>query len=334
MASRLHDRHLLDIADLSREEIVGLIEQARELKVARREGRETPRLAGRHICLVFEKTSTRTRVAFEVAAHEQGAHVTYLDGSTSQMGHKESARDTARVLGRLYQGIAYRGFRQATVEELAAHAGVPVWNALTDESHPTQVLADVMTMAEHSPRPLAGTAYAFLGDTAGNMGRSLLMGGAILGMDVRLVAPRERWPDAELVERARRAAAASGARLTLTEDLEAGVSGVDFVHTDVWLSLGEPEAAWEERIRLLEPYRVDARVMAATGNPGARFMHCLPAFHDRETSVGARIFERFGVAEMEVSDEVFESPASIVFDQSENRMHTIKALMVATLTAG
>lgn len=334
MTSRSHDRHLLDIADLSREKLLGLIELARELKVARREGREKARLAGRHICLVFEKTSTRTRVAFEVAAHEQGAHVTYLDGSTSQMGHKESARDTARVLGRLYGGIAYRGFRQATVEELAAHAGVPVWNALTDVSHPTQVLADVMTMAEHSPRPLAETAYAFLGDAAGNMGRSLLMGGAILGMDVRLVAPRDRWPDAELVERARAAAAGSGARLTLTEDVEAGVKGVDFVHTDVWLSLGEPEAAWEERIRLLEPYRVDARVMAATGHPQARFMHCLPAFHDRETSVGARIFERFGVAEMEVSDEVFESPASIVFDQSENRMHTIKALMVATLTEG
>jgi ornithine carbamoyltransferase len=331
VTASLRGRHLLAPTDLSAVETLALLDLAAVLKGARRAGREEPRLAGRQVCLVFEKTSTRTRAAFEVAARQQGAGVTYLDAQTSQVGHKESVPDTARVLGRLYDGIAHRGHGQAAVEALAAHAGVPVWNALTDEWHPTQLLADVMTMREVAHAPLGEIAFAFLGDAAGNMGRTLLVGGALLGMDVRLVGPRARWPEPALVEQARDLATRSGARVTVTEDLDEGVRGARFVHTDVWLSLGEPAEAWEERIRLLRPYRVDRRVMGATGDPDARFMHCLPAFHDLGTSVGRDIHARFGLDGMEVSDEVFESPASIVFEQAENRMHTIKALLVATL---
>jgi ornithine carbamoyltransferase len=327
----LRRRHLLAPLDLTREETLHLLDLAAELKAARRDGSEQRRLAGRRICLLFEKTSTRTRCAFEVAAFDQGAHVTYLDGQTSQLGHKESVADTARVLGRMYDGIGYRGFGQSVVEELARHAGVPVWNGLTTEWHPTQLLADLLTMREHAGRPLEEIAYAFLGDVGGNMGATLLVGGALLGMDVRLVGPRARWPEQWVVDRARSLAASSGARVTLTDDLEEGLPGAHFVHTDVWLSMGEPPAAWAERIEMLERYRVDASVMAATRRPDARFMHCLPAFHDTATKVGAEIATRHGVTSMEVTDEVFESDASVVFDQSENRLHTMKAVMVATL---
>jgi ornithine carbamoyltransferase len=331
MTIDLRGRSLCKELDLTPDELRGLVALAGELKTAKRERREQPRLPGRNVALVFEKTSTRTRCAFEVAAHDQGAAVTYLDPSGSQVGHKESARDTARVLGRMFDGIQYRGAAQATVEELAAYAGVPVWNGLTDDWHPTQMLADVLTMEEQTRRPLSEVAYAFLGDARFNMGRSLLVTGAMLGADVRLVAPRTLWPDDALVAQAREIATRTGAQVTLTEDVAAGVAGVDVVHTDVWVSMGEPAAVWDERVALLRPYQVNADVMAATGNPDARFMHCLPAFHDRTTTVGAEVFARTGMDGLEVTDEVFESPASVVFDQAENRMHTIKALMVATM---
>jgi len=327
----LHGRSLTKLLDLSPREIAHLLDLAASLKAARYGGYERPRLVGKQIALIFEKTSTRTRCAFEVAATDQGAHTTYLGPNDSQMGHKESVADTARVLGRMYDGIQYRGFSQATVEALAAHAGVPVWNGLTDAFHPTQVLADLLTMSEHAEKPLSYVAYAFLGDARNNMGNSLLVGGAKMGMDVRLVAPRAYWPADDLVAMCRALADETGARITLTEDVAEGVRDVDFVHTDVWLSMGEPEAAWEARIRDLSPYRVDAAVMERTENPSACFMHCLPAFHDRGTRVGETMHAKFGLESLEVTDEVFESPASIVFDQAENRMHTIKALLVATL---
>ena len=327
----LHGRHFLKLLDYSPDEIRYLLDLAAELKAAKRAGTEVEHLRRKEICLIFEKTSTRTRCSFEVAAYDQGAHVTYLDPLSSQMGHKETVKDTARVLGRIYDGIEYRGFGQEVVETLAEHAGVPVWNGLTNEFHPTQILADMLTMREHSAKPLEEIAYAFLGDARSNMGNSLMVGGVKLGMDVRLVAPRDRWPEAGLVETAREIAAGTGARLTLTDDVAAGVKGADYLHTDVWVSMGEPKEVWAERIRLLSPYQVNAATMAATGNPGTKFMHCLPAFHNADTKVGKDMLEHHGISEMEVTEEVFESPASIVFDQAENRMHTIKAVLVATI---
>lgn len=332
MPVNLKNRHFLKIHDFSRSEIRFLLDLSRDLKRAKYAGTESRRLAGKNVALIFEKDSTRTRCAFEVAAADQGAHSTYLGPSGSQIGKKESMRDTARVLGRMYDGIEYRGHGQAIVEELARWAGVPVWNGLTDEFHPTQILADLLTMEEHSDRPLHRLAFSFLGDARNNMGNTLMIGGALMGMDVRLGAPRGLWPQDDLVALSRELAAASGGKVTLTEDPAAAVSGCDFVHTDVWVSMGEADSVWAERIRLLKPYQVNAALMAAAG-PGARFMHCLPAFHDRRTKVGEEIFAKFGLDGMEVTDDVFESPASVVFDQAENRVHTIKAVMVATLGA-
>jgi ornithine carbamoyltransferase len=329
----LKGQDLLDVGALSKEQFVALLDLASELKAAKRSGTERQHLVQKEIVLIFEKTSTRTRCAFEVAAYDQGAHVTYLGPEGSQIGHKESMKDTARVLGRMYDAIEYRGFSQDLVEILAKYAGVPVYNGLTDEFHPTQMLADVLTMREHSTKPLEQTAYAFLGDARNNMGRSLLETGAMLGMDVRLVAPKELWPAADFIDIHRARAAQTGARITVTDDIDQGVKGADFLHTDVWVSMGESHDVWGQRIKLLQPYQINAGVMQKTGNPNAKFMHCLPAFHNRETKVGAEIFEHFGIDCMEVTEEVFESPASIVFDQAENRMHTIKAILVATLGA-
>ncbi len=331
MGYNLRNRSLTKLLDFDPDEIRFLLKLAADLKAAKYGGYEQPRLAGKNIALIFEKTSTRTRVAFEVAAYDQGAHVTYLGPSGTQIGHKESMKDTARVLGRIYDGIEYRGFGQSIVEELAEYAGVPVWNGLTDEFHPTQILADVLTMSEHSHKPLTEIAYCYLGDARNNMGNSLLVGGSKLGMDVRLCAPRDLWPADGLVATCREIAAGTGARITLTEDPAEGVAGVDFLYTDVWVSMGEEPSVWEERVRLLLPYQVNADLVALTGNPAVKFMHCLPAFHDRATKVGAEMFERFGLDGMEVTNDVFESERSIVWDQAENRMHTIKAVMVATL---
>jgi ornithine carbamoyltransferase len=327
----LRGRSLLEFSELSREEARYLLDLAARVKREKREGTRERRLAGKNICLIFEKTSTRTRCAFEVAAYDEGMGVTNLDPSGSQIGHKESIKDTARVLGRMYDAIEYRGFSQAAVEELARESGVPVYNGLTDESHPTQMLADLLTMEEHAGKPLEKIAFCYLGDARNNMGNSLMLAGALMGMDVRLAAPRALWPEAARIERGRSLASASGAKVTLTEDPREGVAGCDFVYTDVWVSLGEPPERWEERIKLLMPYRVDATLMRATGNPAAKFLHCLPAFHDRHTKVGEEIGKRWGLDGIEVTDEVFESKASVVFDQSENRMHTIKALLIATL---
>jgi ornithine carbamoyltransferase len=331
MAFNLRDRHFLKELDLTPDELRFLLRLAADLKAAKYGGYEVPRLRGKNIALIFEKDSTRTRCAFEVAAYDQGAHVTYLGPTGSQMGNKESVRDTARVLGRMYDAIEYRGFGQAVVEELAQYAGVPVYNGLTNEFHPTQILCDLLTMSEHSDKPLREIAYCFLGDARNNMGNSLMVGGCKLGMDVRLCAPKSLWPAPDLVTTCRAIAAETGARLTLTEEIGEGVLGADYLHTDVWVSMGEPAEVWQERIALLTPYRITRDVMAATGNPETKFMHCLPAFHDRLTKIGAQIAEQFGIDCMEVSDEVFESPRSVVFDQAENRMHTIKAVMVATL---
>ncbi|POX51603.1 ornithine carbamoyltransferase [Streptomyces sp. Ru72] len=327
----LAGRHFLKELDFSAEEFRGLIELAAELKAAKKAGTETRYLTGKNIALVFEKTSTRTRCAFEVAAADQGAHTTYLDPAGSQIGHKESVKDTARVLGRMFDAIEYRGHGQDVVEELAAHAGVPVYNGLTDEWHPTQMLADVLTMTEHCDKPLTEIAFAYLGDARNNMGNSYLVTGALLGMDVRVVGPRVLWPEQTVVEAAQRLAEDSGARITLTEDVKEGVRGADFVATDVWVSMGEPKEVWDERIALLGPYAVTMDVLRATGNDEVRFLHCLPAFHDLGTAVGREIHERHGLTELEVTDEVFESGHSVVFDEAENRMHTIKAILVATL---
>jgi len=327
----LKGRHFLNLLDFSRDEILYLLDLSADLKAQKKAGTEREQLRQKEICLIFEKTSTRTRCSFEVAAYDQGAHVTYLDPQSSQMGHKESVKDTARVLGRLYDGIEYRGFDQDLVQVLADYAGVPVYNGLTDEWHPTQILADVLTMREHSSKPLEQIAYAFLGDARNNMGNSLLEGGAALGMDVRLVAPRELWPHDELVEQCRALGAQTGARITLTDSVEEGVRGADFLYTDVWLSMGEPAGEWDKRIDQLLPYQVNKEVMAATGNPDVRFMHCLPALHNRETEVGRQVYDRRGLEALEVTEEVFESPQSVVFEQAANRMHTIKALMVATI---
>jgi len=331
MAFNLRNRSFVKELDFTPEELRFLLKLSADLKAAKYGGYERPRLAGKNIALIFEKTSTRTRCAFEVAAYDQGAHVTYLGPEGSQIGHKESMKDTARVLGRMYDGIEYRGFGQERVEELARFSGVPVWNGLTNEFHPTQFLADALTMIEHSPKPMEQISYCFAGDARYNMGNSLMIGGCKLGMDVRLCAPRPLWPQAALVEQARAIASQTGARLTLTEDVAEGVRGVDYVHTDVWVSMGEADSVWAERIRLLQPYQVNAALLELTGNPQVLFMHCLPAFHNRETKIGEQIFQKFGLEAMEVTEEVFESPRSIVWDQAENRVHTIKAVMVATL---
>ena len=331
MAFNLRNRSFVKLLDFTPREILFLLDLSKDLKAAKYGGYEQPRLRDKNIALIFEKSSTRTRTSFEVAAYDQGAHVTYLGPSGSQIGHKESMKDTARVLGRVYDGIEYRGFAQATVEELAEYAGVPVWNGLTNEFHPTQILADVLTMMEHSYRNLPEIAYCYLGDARYNMGNSLMVGGCKLGMDVRLCAPRGLWPEVELVERCKVIAQETGARLTLTESVEEGVKGVDYIHTDVWVSMGEPDSVWEERIELLKPYQVNMETMNLTGNPSVKFMHCLPAFHNRETVIGEEIYQKYDLDGMEVTEDVFESGRSIVFDQAENRMHTIKAVMVATL---
>ncbi|MGW6703961.1 ornithine carbamoyltransferase [Streptomyces sp. NPDC054956] len=331
MATDLVGRSFLKELDFSAAEFRGLIELAAELKAAKKAGTERRRLQGKNIALIFEKTSTRTRCAFEVAAADQGAHTTYLDPSGSQMGHKESVKDTARVLGRMFDGIEYRGDAQDTVEQLAEHAGVPVFNGLTDDWHPTQMLADVLTMTEHCAKPLERIAFAYLGDARFNMGNSYLVTGALLGMDVRIVAPKAYWPAEPVVTAARELAAGSGARITLTEDLDEGVGQADFVLTDIWVSMGEPKEVWDERIEALSPYAVTMDVLRATGNPDVKFMHCLPAFHDLGTKVAREIHERHGLESLEVTDEVFESAHSVVFDEAENRLHTIKAVLVATL---
>ena len=331
MSCNLKNRSFLKLLDFTPEEIEYLLDLAADLKRAKKEGTENPRLTGKNIALIFEKTSTRTRCAFEVAAHDQSAHVTYLGPTGSQIGVKESMRDTARVLGRMFDGIEYRGFGQDIVEELAQYAGGPVWNGLTNEFHPTQILADFLTMREHTDKPLNQVSYAYLGDARYNMGNSLLVGGAKMGMDVRIVAPKALQPAKELVDQCQAIARETGARITITDNPEAGVKGCDFVLTDVWVSMGEPAEVWKERIGLLKPYQVNSALMAATGNPECKFMHCLPAYHNLETKVGREVYEKFGLDGVEVTEEVFESPASIVFDEAENRMHTIKAVMVATL---
>ena len=331
MPVNLKGRSLITLKDFSSAEIRYLLDLSLDLKRKKRAGIRGNLLEGRNIVLLFEKTSTRTRCAFEVAAYDQGAHVTYLGPTGSQIGHKESVADTARVLGRMYDGIEYRGFGQDRVETLARYAGVPVWNGLTDEFHPTQVVADVMTMVEHAGRPPEEISFCYLGDARNNVGNSLMVGAAKLGMDVRLCAPRSNWPEEILVERCREWAAESGGSVTLTESVAEGVKGADFLYTDVWVSMGEPAEKWAERIELLLPYQVNAEAMAATGNPDVKFLHCLPAFHNRDTKVGEQIFEEFGLDGMEVTEDVFESEASVAFDQAENRMHSIKAIMVATL---
>lgn len=331
MSYNLRNRHFLALRDFTPQEIGFLLKLSADLKTAKYAGTEVPRLTGKEIALIFEKDSTRTRVGFEVAAHDQGAHVTYLGPSGSHLGKKETVKDTARVLGRVYDAIEYRGFGHPIVETLAQYAGVPVYNGLTDEFHPTQILADFLTMQEHSDKPLREIAYCFMGDAGNNMGDSLLIGGAKMGMDVRLCAPKSLWPDQAIRDEADAIAAETGARIMLTGDVDAAVAGADFIYTDVWVSMGEPKEKWAERIELLTPYQVNADVMAKTGNPRTRFMHCLPAFHNAETEVGAEIENTFGITAMEVTEEVFESPASIVFDQAENRLHTIKAVLVATL---
>jgi len=327
----LRGKHFLKLADFSPEEITYLIDLAAELKAAKKEGREEQKLVGKEIALIFEKDSTRTRCAFEVAAYDQGAHVTFIGPSGSHMGHKETVKDTARVLGRMYDAIEYRGFGQNVAEELAEHAGVPIYNGLTDEWHPTQILADFLTFREHASKPLNEVAFCYLGDARFNMADSYLVGGAKLGMDVRIASPKSLWPRDEIAELARSVAAETGAQITITEDAGEAVRGCDVLLTDVWVSMGEPDEVWAERIELLKPYQVNAETMATTGNPDVKFMHCLPAFHNAETQVGKEIFEKFGMEALEVTEEVFESPASLVWDEAENRLHTIKAVMVATL---
>ncbi|EBZ5132407.1 ornithine carbamoyltransferase [Salmonella enterica subsp. enterica serovar Saintpaul] len=332
MSVCLKKRNFLKLLDFTPVEIQYLIDMAIQLKADKKAGREKKKLVDKNIALIFEKTSTRTRCAFEVAAFDQGAQVTYIGSSGSQIGHKESMKDTARVLGRMYDGIEYRGFGQQIVEELGEYAGVPVWNGLTDEFHPTQILADLMTMLEHAPgKQLSELSFAYLGDAHNNMGNSLMVGAAKMGMDIRLVAPKSFWPDAGLVAQCREIAGVTGARITLTESVEDGVHGVDFLYTDVWVSMGEPKEAWAERVSLMKPYQVNQQVVDATGNPDVKFMHCLPAFHNEHTKVGREIETAYGLKGLEVTEDVFESACSVVFDEAENRMHTIKAVMVATL---
>jgi ornithine carbamoyltransferase len=327
----LHGRNFLKLADYSPDEIRYLINLAAELKAAKKEGREEQKLVGREIALIFEKDSTRTRCAFEVAAYDQGAHVTFIGPSGSHMGHKETAKDTARVLGRMYDAIEFRGFAQDVAEELAQWSGVPVYNGLTDEWHPTQMLADFLTFTEHVDKPFEEITFCYLGDARFNMADSYLVGGAKLGMDVRIASPRSLWPREEIQEAAREVAAETGGKITITEDVAEAVKGADFLLTDVWVSMGEADEVWAQRIELLTPYQVNAEKMKLTGNPNVKFMHCLPAFHNTDTEVGREIFEKFGMDALEVTEEVFESPASVVWDEAENRLHTIKAVMVATL---
>ncbi|WP_183098932.1 ornithine carbamoyltransferase [Nocardioides pelophilus] len=331
MAFNLRNRSFVKEVDFTPKEWKFLLDMAAELKVSKYAGSERPRLTGKNIALIFEKTSTRTRCAFEVAAFDQGARVTYLDPSGSQIGHKESMADTARVLGRMYDGIEYRGSAQTNVETLAEYAGVPVWNGLTDEWHPTQTLCDMLTMREHSGKHDEDISFAYLGDARNNVGNSLLVTGAMMGMDVRIVAPKELWNSPEVIGQAQGIAEQTGARILHTDNVAEGVAGVDFLYTDVWVSMGEPKEVWDERIALLKPFQVNADVVKATGNAQVKFMHCLPAFHDRHTRVGEELYQRTGLDALEVTDDVFESDRSIVFDQAENRMHTIKAVLVATL---
>ena len=331
MEINLKNRSFLKLLDFTPAEIKYLLNLSKELKKAKKEGTEQQKLKGKNIALIFEKASTRTRCAFEVAAFDQGANVTYLGPSGSQIGQKESMKDTARVLGRMYDGIEYRGFGQEIVEELAQYAGVPVWNGLTDEFHPTQILADFLTMQEHSDKPLSEIKFCYLGDARNNMGNSLMVGAAKLGMDFRAAAPKACQPAIELQEECREIAAETGAKITITENVAEAVKDCDFLYTDVWVSMGEPESVWEDRIRLLLPYQINAGTMKLTGNPNVKFLHCLPAFHNRETKVGEQIYQKYELDGLEVTEDVFESPASIVFDEAENRLHTIKAVMVATL---
>ncbi|MEI7422503.1 MAG: ornithine carbamoyltransferase [Prolixibacteraceae bacterium] len=331
MPHLLYNKHFLKLLDFQPSEIEFLLNLAAELKWAKKSGTEEPILTGKNIALIFEKSSTRTRCAFEVAAYDQGAHVTYLGPTGSQIGTKESMKDTARVLGRMYDGIQYRGYGQEMVETLAKYAGVPVWNGLTDEFHPTQILADLLTMREHSDKPFSEIKFAYLGDARNNMGNSLMVGAAKMGMDFRAAAPSRYQPTSQLQEICRGIALTTGAKITITENVAEAVKDCDFLYTDVWLSMGESTEVWQERIELLMPYQINSAVMQLTGNPKVKFLHCLPAYHNRETKTGEEIFQRFGIEAMEVTEEVFESRASIVFDQAENRMHTIKAVMVATL---
>ena len=331
MAFNLRNRSFLKLLDFTPKEIQYMLDLARDLKRAKYAGTEQPTMKGKNIALIFEKTSTRTRCAFETAAYDQGAHVTYLGPTGSQIGVKESMKDTARVLGRMYDGIEYRGFKQETVEELAKYAGVPVWNGLTNEFHPTQILADFLTMSEHVDKPLNQVTYAYLGDARFNMGNSLMVGGAKMGMDVRIVAPKKLQPSKELIDTCKKIAKETGAKVTVTDDVAKGVKGCDFLYTDVWVSMGEPVEVWKERIKLLKPYQVNKKMMEMTGNKNCKFMHCLPAYHNLETQVGRDVNKQFGLDGIEVTEDVFESDASIVFDEAENRMHTIKAVMVATL---
>jgi ornithine carbamoyltransferase len=331
MAFNLRNRNFLKLLDFTPQEIGFLLELSADLKKAKYSGTEQPRLKGKNIALIFEKASTRTRCAFEVAAFDQGAQVTYLGPSGSQIGQKETMKDTARVLGRMYDGIEYRGFGQKIVEELAQYAGVPVWNGLTDEFHPTQILADFLTMQEHSDKPLNKISFAYLGDARNNMGNSLMVGAAKMGMDYRAVAPKSGHPVNKLVDQCLEIAQSTGAKITITENVAEGVKGVDFLYTDVWLSMGENQALWESRIKEMLPYQVNMELLRKTGNPKVKFLHCLPAFHNRDTKSGEEIYQKYGIDGMEVTEEVFESEASIVFDQAENRLHTIKAVMVATL---
>nr|WP_024966717.1 ornithine carbamoyltransferase [Pantoea sp. IMH] len=331
--SQLYQRHFLRLFDFTPAELTALLALAATLKTDKQNGEETRHLEGKNIALIFEKDSTRTRCSFEVAAYDQGANVTYLGPSGSQIGHKESMKDTARVLGRMYHGIQYRGYGQALVESLAEHAGVPVWNGLTDEFHPTQLLADLLTMQEHLPeKAFSQMTLAYVGDARNNMGNTMMEAAALVGLDLRLVAPKACWPEAALVAECRQAAEKTGGKITLTEDVAEGVNGADFIYTDVWVSMGEPKAVWQERIALLRDYQVNRAMLALTGNPQVKFLHCLPAFHDDQTVLGSQMAEQYDLhGGMEVTDEVFESPHSVVFDQAENRLHTIKAVMVATL---
>lgn len=333
MAYNLKNRDFLKLLDFTPKEIQFLLNLSKDLKAAKYAGIEQQKLKGKNIALIFEKASTRTRCAFETAAHDQGAHVTYLGPTGTQIGKKESMKDTARVLGRMYDGIEYRGFAQKTVEELGEYSGVPVWNGLTNEYHPTQILADFLTMMEHSNKPLNEISFAYLGDARNNMGNSLLVGAVKMGMDIRMAAPKSVQPEEDLVVLCKIIADSTGAKITITDEVEAAVKGTDFLYTDVWVSMGESEEVWKERIELLTPYQINADVMKMTGNPNTKFMHCLPAFHNKETVVGLETFDKYGIEAMEVTDEVFESEQSIVFDEAENRQHTIKAVMVATLGA-
>ncbi|MCH8094809.1 MAG: ornithine carbamoyltransferase [Chloroflexi bacterium] len=331
MDINLRGRSLVKLSDLSPDEIRFLLGFSSELKAAKRANTEEQQLVGKNIALIFEKSSTRTRISFEVAAYDQGAHVTYLGPSGSQIGHKESMKDTARVLGRIYDGIEYRGFAQSTVEVLAEYAGVPVWNGLTDEFHPTQILADVLTMTEHSDKPMEEIVFCYMGDARNNVANSLMVGGCKLGMEVRMCAPKSLWPEEARMEQCRQLAAETDARFTLTDEVEKGVAGADFLYTDIWVSMGEPDEVWQERTEQLRPYQVNMQAIEMSGNPDVKFLHCLPSFHNRDTTVGEEIYQKYGLDGLEVTEQVFESDHSIVFDQAENRMHTIKAVMVATL---